>query len=61
MQNRGKPAIQLDEKQAVNVGEFDTTAQFPLQYHHLLAGRSILGRKLTLGLKRQAQQVQHQP
>jgi hypothetical protein len=60
VQNRRKPAIQLNEKQTVAVGELDTRTQLPLQHDDLLSERSILSRKLGLGLEGQDKQVQQQ-
>ena len=48
MANRRKPAIELDEEQAITVGQLDAAAYFALQYNHLLPERGILGRKLAL-------------
>ena len=48
VQNRRKPAIELDEEQAITVGQLDAAAYFALQYNHLLPERGILGRKLAL-------------
>jgi hypothetical protein len=48
VQNRRKPAIELDEEQAITVGQLDAAAYLALQYNHLLPKRGILGRKLAL-------------
>jgi len=48
VQNRRKPAIELDEEQAIIVGQLDAAAYFALQCNHLLPEREILGRKLAL-------------
>jgi hypothetical protein len=43
----GNQPIELDEEQAITVGQLDSAA-FALQYNHLLPERGILGRKLAL-------------
>jgi hypothetical protein len=58
VQDRGKPAIELDEKQPLAVGKFYTATDLALQDDHLLPERGILSRKAALGLERQAKQVQ---
>jgi hypothetical protein len=47
VQNRRKPAIELDEEQAITVGQLDAAA-YLAQYNHLLPKRGILGRELAL-------------
>ena len=50
LENRWKPAIQLDEEQAIAVRELDPTAHLALQYNQLLFQRGVLCFKLALGL-----------
>jgi hypothetical protein len=68
LKNRRKPAIQLDEEQAIAARELDPTAHFALQHGQLMAERGILCFKSALGLERRGNQVQkeeyqrgHQP
>jgi len=58
VQDRGKPAIDLDEKQPLTIGELRPAADLTLKDDHLLPKRGILSRKATLGLEGQAKQVQ---
>ena len=48
VQNRRKPAIELDEEQAITVGQLDAAAYLALQYNHLLPEHGILGRELAI-------------
>src|SRR5262245_10175349 len=51
LEDRRKPAIQLDEEQAIAVRELDPTADLPLQHNHLLPERGILGLKSAPGFR----------
>src|SRR5262249_42445181 len=54
LEDRRKPAIQLDEEQAIAVGELDAAAQLALQHCQLKPERGILCFKSALGLEKQA-------
>jgi hypothetical protein len=61
LQNRRKPAIQLDEEQPIAVGEIDATAYPALQNDQLLPERDVLGSlKVALGLTAQWKVVARQ-
>jgi ABC-type multidrug transport system ATPase subunit len=60
LEDRGKPAIQLDEEQAIAVRELDPTAHLALQHNQLLPQRGVLCFKLALGLEERDNQVQEQ-
>ena len=51
LEDRRKPTIQLDEEQAIVVGEPDPTAHLALQHSQLLPERGILCFKSALGLE----------
>ena len=55
-----KPAIQLDEEQAIAVRELDPTAYLSLQHNQLLPQRGVLCFKSALGPKERRDQVQEQ-
>jgi hypothetical protein len=48
----GKPAIQLDEEQAVAVGDWTATAPLALQHDQLTSERGILRLKSAVRLER---------
>src|SRR5439155_7434984 len=52
IQDRWEPSIQLDQEQAIAVGELDATAHPPLQHNHLMSERRVLGLKSALRLER---------
>jgi hypothetical protein len=58
LENRRKPAIQLDEEQPVAVRQLDPTAHLTLQNHQLIAKRGILCFKSALGPEERGTQVQ---
>src|ERR1700726_4406362 len=58
LENRRKPAIQLDEEQPVAVRQLDPTAHLALQNHQLMAKRCILCFKSALGPEERSTQVQ---
>ena len=60
LEDRRKPTIQLDEEQAIVVGEPDPTAHLALQHSQLLPERGILCFKSALGLEERGNQVQQQ-
>jgi len=47
-QDRWKLATELDEEQAITVGQLDAAAYLALQYNHLLPEHGILGRELAI-------------
>src|SRR5258708_10370616 len=51
LQDRWKPAIQLDEEPAIAVCEFDAPAQLAPQNDQLMSERGIFGLKPDLGLE----------
>src|SRR5262249_25541539 len=57
LEDRRKPAIQLDEEQAIAVRELDPTADLPLQHNQLLPERGILGLKSAPGFEQRSNQV----
>jgi hypothetical protein len=59
-QDRGEPAIELDEEQPIAVIELDTTTHLALQHNQLLPERSIFRFKSALGLEERSQQVEDQ-
>jgi len=58
LQDRWKPAIQLDKEPAVVVREPNATVHFAPQNDQLMSERRILGFKPTLRLEWQGQNVQ---
>jgi hypothetical protein len=60
LENRWKPAIQLDEEQAIAVRELDPTAHLALQHNQLLPQRGVLCFKLAHGLEERGNQVQEE-
>jgi hypothetical protein len=60
LENRWKPAIQLDEAQAIAVRELDPTSHLALLHNQLLPQRGVLYFKLALGLEERGNQVQEQ-
>src|SRR5215470_3586579 len=58
LEDRRKPAIQLDEEQAVAVRELYAAAYLALQHGQLMPQRGILRCKSALGLERRGNQVQ---
>src|ERR1700720_4888053 len=60
LENRWKPAIQLDEEQAIAARELDPTAHLALQHNQLLPQRGVLCFKLALGLEVRGKQAQEQ-
>ena len=60
LEDRRKPTIQLDEEQAIVVGEPDPTAHLALQHSQLLPERGILCFKSALGLEERGNQPQQQ-
>src|SRR5262249_8275957 len=57
LEDRRKPAIQLDEEQAIAVRELDPTADLPLQHNQLLPERGILGLKSAPGFEERSNKV----
>src|SRR5262249_17682796 len=57
LQDRWKPSIQLDEEQAIIVGEPDPPTHLTAQHSQLLSERSIFAFKLALRLKWRDQDV----
>jgi hypothetical protein len=49
LKDRWKPAIHLDQEQAIAVGELDAAAHLTLQHDQLLSERSFLSLKLAPG------------
>jgi hypothetical protein len=58
--DRGEPAIEPDEEQAIAVVELDATAHLSLQHDQLLPERSIFRFKSTLGPEERSQQIEDQ-
>src|SRR4051812_7274533 len=58
LENRRKPAIQLDEEQPVAVRQLDATAHLALQYHYLMAKSGVLRFKSALWREERGKQVQ---
>ena len=56
-EDRWKPAIQLDEEQAVTVRETDPTVHFAPQNDQLMAKSGILRFKSALGLEERGAKV----
>src|SRR5881392_2925787 len=56
IQDRWEPSIQLDQEQAIAVGELDATAHPPLQHNHLMSERRVLCLKSALRLERRGEQ-----
>jgi hypothetical protein len=55
VQNRRKPAIELDEEQAITVGQLDAAAYFALHDHQLMPEGGILRLKPTSRPERRGQ------
>ena len=55
-----KPAIQLDEKQAIAVRELDTTAYLASEHGQLMPQPGILCFKSALGLEERGNQVKEE-
>src|SRR5260370_24562340 len=60
IQDRWEPSIQLDQEQAIAVGELDATAHPPLQHNQLMSERRVLCLKSALRLERRAEQGQEE-
>jgi hypothetical protein len=60
LEDRWKPAIQLDQEQAITVRELDATAHPPLQHNQLMSERSVLCLKSALRPERRDQQGQQE-
>jgi hypothetical protein len=60
LENRWKPAIQLDEQQPLAVRQLDSTVHLALRSHQLMAKRGILCFKSALGLEQRGTQVQNE-
>src|SRR5947209_1254294 len=56
LQHRRKPSIQLDQEQAIAVGEADATSHLPPQPNQLISERGILCLKPALRLQRRSEQ-----
>jgi hypothetical protein len=56
LEDRGKPAIQLDEEQAVAIREVNTTSHLALQHSQLMTERGILCLKPAPRLERRGEQ-----
>jgi hypothetical protein len=54
------PTIQLDEEQAIAVGELDTAAHLALQHDQLMPERGILCFKPASGFEERGSQVQEE-
>ena len=59
-QDRWKPATQLDEEQAIMVGEPDAASQLAPQDNQLMSERGILSLKPHLRLERRGQDGQNE-
>jgi hypothetical protein len=60
LQDRRKPAIQLDEEPTIVVCELDAATQLPPQYNHLMSERGILCLKPQLRLEWRGQDGQNE-
>src|SRR6266487_1095489 len=60
IQDRWEPSIQLDQEQAIAVGELDATAHPPLQHNQLMSERRVLCLKSALRLERRGEQGQEE-
>jgi hypothetical protein len=59
LQDRGKPAVELDQKQSIQVCEMNPTAHLAPQHHHLMSEHRILGLKPAFRLEWQDQNTEH--
>src|SRR5260370_6604458 len=58
IEDRWKPSIQLDEEEAISVGEVNTTTNLPPQYDQLMSECHVLRLKPALRLERRYQRGQ---
>src|SRR5262245_32892454 len=60
LENRWKPAIQLNEEEAIGVREVNTTAHFALKHDQLTSERGILCFKPALRLEARGNHIQQE-
>src|SRR5438093_11318610 len=56
IQDRWKPSIQLNQKQAIAIRELEAAAHLPLQHDQLMSGCRVLCLKSALRLERRGEQ-----
>ena len=55
LQDRGKPAVKVDQEQSIQVRKVDPATNLTPQHHHLMPKRRVLGLKSAIRLEWQGQ------